>query len=161
MTKPHGIPKGRPGQAGPEERDPVTVVLTQDEAFRGGNIDTELWITTLFFPLIMLVDGHPVSIQDPETATSHLRKLGQAARELGVAALRTRILSHVQPAPDLSILCSIRDRLDQDGTVLASTSMTWTLMQVGTDWKITQILFDENRFDRSVTNLMRRRNDMT
>ena len=121
-----------------------------------GHIDTDLWLTTLFLPLIMLTDGKTILIKDADMAASELAKLGKAAREMGVAALRTRILSHLQPAPDLSILSSIRDRLDAEGKLIASTSMTWTLMQIGDEWKITQILFDENVFDRSVTGLVQR-----
>ncbi|MEM7058067.1 MAG: hypothetical protein AAF557_10800 [Pseudomonadota bacterium] len=136
--------------------DPSDVVVRQDTAFRRGNIDTDLWLTTLFLPLVILTNGKTVLLPDRETAVAELEVLGKTARDMGIAALRTRILSHVQPAPDLSILCSIRDRLDADGEVMASTSMTWTLMLLGEDWKITQIIFEENALDHSVTGLVRR-----
>lgn len=131
-------------------------MLRQDVAFRSGDIDVELWLSTLFLPLVMLTNGRTVLIPDRESAVGEFNLLGKAAQDMGIAALRTRILSHVQPASDLSILCSIRDRLDGDGQILASTSMTWTLMLMGDEWKITQILFDENVFDRSVTGMVRR-----
>lgn len=105
---------------------------------------------------MILTNGKTVLLPDRETAVAELEVLGKTARDMGIAALRTRILSHVQPAPDLSILCSIRDRLDADGEVMASTSMTWTLMLLGEDWKITQIIFEENALDHSVTGLVRR-----
>jgi len=99
----------------------------------------------------MLINGKTILVPDADAVVDGLDRLEVVARRDGVTALRTRILSHVQPAPDLSILCSIRDRLSAKGEVLASSSMTWTLMLVGSEWKISQIIFDDTELDRSLT----------
>lgn len=99
----------------------------------------------------MLVNGKTILVPDADAVVDGLNRLEIAARKDGVAALRTRVLSHVQPAPDLSILCSIRERLSNQGEVLASSSMTWTLTLLGSEWKISQIVFDDDALDSSVT----------
>lgn len=131
--------------------DPSDVILLQDKAFRPDRIDIELWLKTLFLPLVILSNGRTIIIPDETEAIAHLQAIWTAARKIETAGIRTRILSHVQPAPDLSIIASIRDRMSANGEVLASTSMTWTLMLMGDEWQVTQILFDEGELDRSVT----------
>ena len=68
-------------RAGIDNSDPVSVVLRQDVAFRGGDIDTDLWLTTLYLPLVMLTNGRTILYPDPETAVDELNVLGDAAKK--------------------------------------------------------------------------------
>lgn len=130
--------------------DPVGVVLLQDACLSEAGIDCERWTKTVFFPLTMSSDGNLFTIETEACFHEHLKMLEKKACQLGVVALRTRILSHIQPSEDMSIISSIRDRLGKDGRVIGSSSITWTLISVDGAWQISQILFNEGVYDPSV-----------
>ena len=130
--------------------DPVGVVLLQDKCMSEDGIDYELWTSTVFLPLTMSSDGNVFTVEDEAGFSEHLSMLWQKALELQVVRLRTRILSHIQPSEDMSIVSSIRDRIAGDGTVIGSSSITWTLLRENQRWLINQILFNDGIYDPSI-----------
>ncbi|MEM7056221.1 MAG: hypothetical protein AAF557_01405 [Pseudomonadota bacterium] len=130
--------------------DPVGVVLIQDTCLSERGIDYDRWTKTVFLPLTMSSDGNLFSVDDKSEFIDHLQMLQKKAGQLGVVALRTRVLSHIQPTEAMSIVSSIRDRLSGDGEVVGSSSITWTLILVNGAWKISQILFNDGVYDPSI-----------
>ena len=133
------------------DQDPASVVLTQDLCLHADRMDYDLWTSTVFLPLVLVCDGNPIVIQNEEAFRAHLDDLFAVARQRGIAGLRTKILSTVQPGDDIAILTSIRDHLSATGQVLTSTSMTWTTIRTDGTWRINQIHFNDSRYDPSVT----------
>jgi len=127
------------------------VVLLQDRAFGSGETDEELWLSTLTFPLTIKTTDRIMVLKTPEETRGEIRAVVAAARAGGVHTIRTRILSHIQPTDEVAIIASMRDRLSATGGVLGSTSITWTLIRVGEDWKINQLFFDNPVYDLSPT----------
>ena len=127
----------------------MDVVLLQDACLDESGIDYARWQTTVFLPLTLLSDGKLFVLDTPEAFVAHLKALEKKAFELGVTALKTRILSHVQPSADMAIISSIRDRLSKD-KVIGSSSITWGLLRVGGTWKINQILFNDGVYNPSI-----------
>ncbi len=134
--------------------DSVDVVLRQDEAFGPERIDYDLWMTTLDFPMIMISGDDQAVVPNRSAAEAYLVEVERAVRRDGVRAFRTRILSHIQPTPDMSIISSMRDLLNRDGGVLATSIMTFTLKKIGGEWKITQLFFDDSIYDLKVSDAM-------
>ena len=124
-------------------------MLTHDGCYSVTGIDTERWANTMHFPLTRLLSGRAQTILSREELIAHLLLMDAAMREAGVGSMRTRILSHLRPSDDLTILCSLRDSLDPDGWLMKTISITWTLMRFDTGWRITQILFNDKDFDTS------------
>lgn len=123
--------------------DPVDVILRQDAAYGRSCIDYDLWMTTLQDPVRMLGSNDPVgAMLSHQETCAQLAKVEKVARAEGVVAMRTRILTHIQPVEDMAIVASLRDRLTVVGDVLGTTSMTWTLQKVDDVWRITQIFFE-------------------
>jgi len=130
--------------------DPVGVVLIQDACISDAGIDLERWTKTVFLPLTMSSDGNLFTVEDEPGFHEHLKMLEKKAKDLGVTKLRTRVLSHIQPSDEMAIVSSIRDRVSGDGTVIGSSSITWTLMSLQGAWKINQILFNDAIYDPSI-----------
>ena len=133
-----------------DELDPAAVVVAHDGFVSADGIDAEAWGQTVFLPLVMLHQGGTEVVEDRDEFIAHMERLWQKARQHGIAGLRTRILSHVQPRDDMAILSTFRDRLDARGNVMASTSITWTVLRTPGGWKINQIHFNDARFDPSL-----------
>lgn len=132
-------------------KDPIEVVLRQDHAFGPEIMDVDLWLSTLFFPLVMLSNEDTVLVETRGDAVRWLNAVGRAVRATGVVGIRTRILSNFLVEEDLAMVSTLRDRIGADGGVMASTSITWTITRLGPDWKARSLLFDERRADPSVT----------
>lgn len=130
--------------------DPVAVVLEQDECVSERGIDYSRWTETVFIPLTLVADGRFIPIDSDDALIEHLRALERKARELGITALRTEILSLNQRSEGLAIIRSIRHRLSATGHVIGSSSMTWSLIRLGTGWKINQIHFNDSTLNPSV-----------
>ena len=131
--------------------DPASAVLAQDACYGAESIDYDRWEQTVFFPLTLLYEGRQTIIEDPAAFRSHLEELEGLGRARGIAGLRTRILSHIQPGDEIAVLSSVRDHLSAEGETVSSTSMTWTVIRTGEGWKINQIHFNDMRYDPSVT----------
>lgn len=127
--------------------DPVDVILLQDRAFGAARIDIDLWLRSLHDPVRLLSDENPKGMMlDYAAVIEELLLTETAARADGIAKLRTRILTHLQPTEDLAIIASHRDRLSIQNVVLGTTSMTWTLTRPDGIWRISQIFFDTPRY---------------
>ncbi len=123
--------------------DPIDVILRQDRAFGPDTVDYDLWLTTLMDPVRLLASNDLAGrMMDHAAAIKQLKTIETAARADGVAQLRTRILTHIQPAEDLAIVASMRDLLSENNMVLRTTSMTWTLSRVEDVWRISQVFFE-------------------
>ena len=131
--------------------DPIAPILEQDSCFGASGIDLARWSNTVFIPLTLVGDGRSYAIEDPNALVNHLVALERKAFELGVAGLRTEILSCEKPVPDMAIVSSLRERLSGVGAVLGTVSMTWTVLRFDGSWKINQILFNDTVRDPSVT----------
>lgn len=123
--------------------DPVDVILRQDQAFGRSHIDYDLWMTTLHDPVRMLETSDPDgALLTHAEALAQIGRVEKLARAEGVVAMRTRILTHIQPVEDMAIVASMRDLLSEGGAVLSTSSMTWTLQRFEYDWRISQIFFE-------------------
>ena len=127
------------------------VVLLQDRAFGPEETDEDLWMSTLTVPLTMKTVNRTMVLKSRAEVLHELRAVIDAVRADGVRALRTRILSHIQPTDELAIIASMRDRVSGSGGIIGSTSITWTLIKVGEEWKINQLFFDNPAYDISPT----------
>lgn len=130
--------------------DPAAVVLAHDRFVSADGIDAKAWGRTVFLPLVMLHQGGTEIVDSLDGFVDHMERVWETARAQGIAGLKTRILSHVQPREDMAILSTFRDRLDAMGNVMASTSITWTVIRTHLGWKINQIHFNDARFDPSI-----------
>ena len=130
-------------------KDTIDVILRQDKAFGPIEIDLDLWLTTHHYPAVVVTNSFSRVIEDPEKTRRDLRKMDAVARAQGTVSLKTRILSHLQPTEDTSIVCSIRDRLDADGNIIASVSLTWVLMREDGIWKIRTTHVDDGAYSES------------
>lgn len=119
------------------------MILTQDRAFGPTEIDYDLWLTTLMNPVRLLgATDLAGRVLDRAAVCEQLRGVEAAARADGVTRLRTRILTHIQPAEDLAIVSSMRDLMSGKHVVLGTSSMTWTLTRTEGVWLISQIFFE-------------------
>ena len=131
-----------------EPADPITA---QDSCFSEAGLDVVRWSRTVFLPLTLFGDGRSFALDDEQALTGHLRALESKAIQLGVTRLRTEIISHSMPVPNMAIVSTLRERLSNNGTVLGTVSMTWTVIRSEGSWKINQILFNDSVRDPSVT----------
>ena len=123
--------------------DPIDVILRQDRAFGPERIDYDLWMTTLMDPVRLLGSADLGGRMLDRAATiKQLQSVEAAARADGVTQLRTRILTHIQPAEDLAIVASMRDLLSNQNVVLSTSSVTWTMIRTEAVWRISQIFFE-------------------
>lgn len=136
--------------------DPIDAVLQQDRAFGVQATDHDLWFASVHFPLAMVASTWSRVLPSREEADRELELMDRASRAQGVAALCTEIRTHLQPSPDLAIVCAVRERLDAQGNRLAGVSMTFVLMREGDIWRIRTIHFDDLQYDESMTTLVTR-----
>ena len=123
--------------------DPIDVILRQDRAFGPEQIDYDLWLSTLMDPVRLLGSADLGGRMLDHAATiKQLQRVEAAARADGVTQLRTRILTHIQPAEDLAIVASMRDLLSDQNVVLSTSSVTWTMTRTKEAWLISQIFFE-------------------
>lgn len=130
--------------------DPASVVLRQDELYTENGIDIAEWARTVQLPLTLFSGGRCVVLKDSAALADHLKALERLGFEAGIAKLQTTILSHLETEYGVSIIGSIRQRLATDGTLLASTSITWRIVLEGDVWKINQIHFNDSVVNPSV-----------
>ncbi|MEM1159692.1 MAG: hypothetical protein AAGJ28_02055 [Pseudomonadota bacterium] len=126
--------------------DPIEVVLRQDEAFGPDGVDIDLWMSTLTWPLTMQSGEARIVLPDRESVAAEVERVCAIARDEGVVRTRTRILSHLQPAEDTTILSSLKDRFSSDGSLLGSSPLTWTLVSQSGEWKVRQVYFERLEF---------------
>ena len=131
--------------------NPIDAVLRQDQAYGPEATDLDLWFTTLHFPLAMVASAYTRIIETPEQARTEMIALEKASRAEGIVTLKTQIMTHVQPSDDMSIVCSVRERLNASGKRVAAASMTFILMREGDIWRIRTIHFDDDQIDESMT----------
>ena len=134
----------RPDPAG---LDPVDAVLRQDKAWRSDDIDFPAWLSTLNIPVCLLSNGRMRLLKTEEDVISDLRRTQKRARAAGVVGLRTTILSHIQPAENLSIIASIRQHIGTDGQVISASSITWNVVNLDGHWRISQMVMDDPIYD--------------
>ncbi|MEM7190371.1 MAG: hypothetical protein AAF439_12230 [Pseudomonadota bacterium] len=127
-------------------RDPIDVVLRQDRAYGPDGCDIDLWMSTLTWPLTLRSGADQVVLPDYASIVSELGRVTELAQREGVVRMQTRILSHLRPADDTVILSSIKDRFDADDKLIGSSSMTWTLVLLDSDWKIRQLSFERSHY---------------
>lgn len=130
--------------------NPADAVLAQDACMNNAIIDYDRWATTVFFPLTLVGDGRTFVIETKAELTAHLKALKKKVDELGVVAIRTRILSTQRASKDVAVISSVRERVGSRGELIGSTSVTWTVLNDGGAWKINQILFNDDILDPSV-----------
>lgn len=138
---------------------PAAVVLAQDACIGDGWLDVANWTGTVFFPLALLSSGGTIVIEDDDAFALHLRELQQTARLRGAVGLRTRIISQNLSAPNMAIVTSHRDHLNELGEVVTSSSITWSLILTPSGWRINQIHFNDSRNDPSVVSEMIRNSE--
>ncbi|MEM1299569.1 MAG: hypothetical protein AAGH68_09845 [Pseudomonadota bacterium] len=130
--------------------DPAATVLVHDACIGPGWLDIPRWTETIFFPLALLSGGGAIVIDDAEECAEHLRTLQDTARLRGAVGLRTRIITQSLPAPNMALVSSQRDHVNEAGTVVSTTSITWSLILTPDGWRINQIHFNDARNDPSV-----------
>ena len=141
-------------------KDPIDAILRQDKAFGPVEIDMDLWLKTHHYPAVVVTSEFSRVFNDAEMTRRNLSKMDAIARAEGTVALKTRILSHLQPTEDTAIVCSIRDRLDAAGNIIASVSLTWVLMREDENWKIRTTHVDDGAHSESaMTWIMRNEGD--
>lgn len=129
------------------EQDPVDAVLRQDKAWGPDQIDTALWLSTVNIPVCLVSGGRMRLLKSEDEVLKDLRATEERARAAGVAGLRTLILSHIQPAENLSIIASIRQHLGQEGNVISATSVTWNVVDLDGRWRISQLVMENPLYD--------------
>lgn len=129
---------------------PEAPVLMHDRALTADGIDVELWSSTIAFPLIRLTSAGTDAVLDSKAHATELRGLFRAGQELGVAQIRTRILSRRDESDGLVVLRTARDRFSADGLFIGPVSIVWTVKRFGKDWRIVQIHFDDEDMDPSL-----------
>ena len=137
------------GKAIPDDSvsDPIDVILKQDQAFGPERIDYDLWMTTLADPVRMMGEADMTGrMFHRAAAISQLMTIEAAARANGVTQIRTRILTHLQPTEDLSIVVSKRDLLSEKNVIISTSSVTWTLTRSQDEWLISQIFFEGHSY---------------
>ena len=127
--------------------DPVDAVLRQDSAWGPDDIDMSLWLSTVNIPICLVSGGRMRLLKSEDEVISDLRETERRARAAGVASLRTLILSHIQPAENLSIIASIRQHLDREGQVISATSVTWNVVDLDGRWRISQLVMENSLYD--------------
>lgn len=140
-----------------DQDDPAQPVLEHDDCFHPNGIDVDRWSDTMFFPVVMISESGQTVLDDMDAFAKHLTDLASAGRAFGVHGIRTRILSNIQTSEDVAIISSIRDRIDGDGEVIGSASITWLLVRDQGHWKINQIHFNDGRLDPSIVAYMESR----
>lgn len=126
--------------------DPIEVVFRQDRAYGPDTVDIDLWLSSLIWPLTLQSGNDLTVLPDRAAIVTELHRITKIARAEGVRRLRTRVLSHLQPADDTAIVASMRDRLGAGGELLGTSSMTWTLSLFDGGWKIQHLYFEESHY---------------
>lgn len=137
-------------QGSEEASSAIAPVMTQDVCFSSDGIDYARWLETVFLPLTLVGDGKAFVIDSRADFIEHLQALEETAAELGIAQLRTSIVSAKALGKNVFVVRTIRERLDKDEEVIGRTLITWTVIKTEGTWKINQILFDDAKLDPSV-----------
>lgn len=131
--------------------DPVAVVMSHDGFFRDGRIDFRRWAETVFLPLTLIRNGNPSTIESNDGFREHLEALEGRANALGVAKLKTSLLKEGEPCHGIVLVRTVRQRLDCENHELGKSVITWTLIFHRGLWKISQIAFNDDLYDPSIT----------
>lgn len=129
---------------------PEAPVLMHDRALSADGINVDLWSSTIAFPLIRLTAAGTDAVLDSDAHAIELQGLFRAGQELGVAKIRTRILSRRDENDALVVLRTARDRFTADGQLIGPVSIVWTVKRFGNEWRIVQIHFDEEDMEPSL-----------